>query len=143
MDDNLKSQKAESSPEILDKYLGMKVMLPRGDTNDFGFIVKSKRDFKGQPVGVSNDNPILDTSVYTVEFQDGSSDEYTANVIAESLYSQVDDYGEQYTFMDEIIDHQKTKEAVPLCEGYMKINGQDKMVITTRGWEILIPSSGI
>jgi hypothetical protein len=37
-------------------------------------------------------------------FPDGNVAEYSANVIAESLYSQVDDEGRQYLLMDEIID---------------------------------------
>jgi hypothetical protein len=38
-------------------------------------------------------NPILDTRVYDVEFPDGRVDKYAANVIAESMFAQVDDEG--------------------------------------------------
>jgi hypothetical protein len=32
--------------------------------------------------GRANDNPMLDTRTYDIEFPDGLSDEYTANIIA-------------------------------------------------------------
>jgi hypothetical protein len=31
---------------------------------------------------------MLDTSIYEIEFPDGLSDEYTANVIADNMYAQ-------------------------------------------------------
>ena len=92
----------------------------------------------GKPIGVTNDNPIIDSSVYQVEFRDGTMSEYTANIIAENLYSQVDEYGEQYTFMDEIMVHRKTKDAIPKSKGYISVNGQDRMVVTTRGWKFQV-----
>jgi hypothetical protein len=51
---------------------------------------------------------ILDTRIYEVQFPDGHMAEYTANVIAECIYSQVDDEGHQYLLLDEIIDYMKT-----------------------------------
>ncbi len=42
----------------------------------------------------------------------GHMAEFVANVIAECIYSQVDDEGHQYLIMDEIIDYIKTDEAV-------------------------------
>jgi hypothetical protein len=40
--------------------------------------------------GRANANPMLDTRTYEIEFPDGRSDEYTANVIAENMYAQCD-----------------------------------------------------
>jgi hypothetical protein len=43
--------------------------------------------------GRANANPMLDTRTYEIEFPDGRSDEYTANVIAENMYAQCDAEG--------------------------------------------------
>jgi hypothetical protein len=39
-----------------------------------GTVKNPKRDLKGNPVGRSNMNPLLDTREYKVEFSDGSID---------------------------------------------------------------------
>ena len=43
------------------------------------------------PVGTANDNPILDTRVYEVEYADGHKAALAANAIAENMFAQVDD----------------------------------------------------
>jgi hypothetical protein len=40
--------------------------------------------------GRANANSVLDTRTYEIDFLDGRSDEYTANVIAENMYAQCD-----------------------------------------------------
>jgi hypothetical protein len=55
-------------------------------------------------MGKHHSNPPLDTCKYEVEFPDGSLTMYTASMIAENLYAQVDTEGQQYQVMDEIID---------------------------------------
>ena len=45
--------------------------------------------FKGQ----YNENPILDTRVYEVMFPNGVMQEYSANVIAENMWAQVEEDG--------------------------------------------------
>ena len=44
-------------------------------------------------------------------------DKYTANVIAENMFAQVDDEGNQYLFMNEITDHRKDNTAIPIPDG--------------------------
>ena len=45
--------------------------------------------------------------MYDVEFHDECWAEYSTNVIAESLYSNVDDNGMSYGLISGIIDHRK------------------------------------
>ena len=52
---------------------------------------------------------MLDTSEYTVEMSDGSSQELTANIIAESMFAQVDFEGHHYQFLQEINDNRKDR----------------------------------
>ena len=130
-ENGLESENSDS--EIIDKYIGVKALLPRGDGNELGLVTKRKRDSEGHPIGHANSNPIIDTSVYTVKFCDCSIQEYTENNIAESLYSQIDDEGAQFALMDEIINHRTTKEAVAKADGYTQVNRQERMVIKTHG----------
>ena len=52
-------------------------------------------------------------------FPDGSVSKYAANIIAENIYSQVDEDGHRYQMIDCILDHRKTAAAIPTSEGYI------------------------
>ncbi len=96
---------AEVTPEIGDNYLSAELMLPKGGVMVKGRVTEGKRDRDGNPVGHANDNPILDTRSYIIDFDDGSQTELTATMIAESLYSQCDPVGNQYVLLEEIVEH--------------------------------------
>ena len=44
-------------------------------------------------------------------------DKYTANVIAENMFAQVDDEGNYYLLMNEITYHRKDNTAIPISDG--------------------------
>ncbi len=96
---------AEVMPKIGGNYLSAELMLPKGGVMVKGCVTVHKRDREANPVGCANDNPILDTRLYIVNFDDGYQTELTANMIAESLYSQCDPDGSQYVLLEEIVDH--------------------------------------
>jgi hypothetical protein len=51
--------------------------------------------------------------------------QYQANVIAENMCAPVDDEGQQYQILDEIIDHHKDNTAIPILDGMVhSANGQ-------------------
>jgi len=75
-------------PETYDQYISAQVILPTHDAQLLGMVTAWKRDLHGNPICVSNKNPILDTRVYEVTFPDGHTAEFSANTIAECLYSQ-------------------------------------------------------
>jgi hypothetical protein len=79
-----------------------------------GEVLRRRRDRNGRPIGVRNSNPILDTREYEVVFPDGSSQSYAANVIAENLYSQVDEEGHSYAILQEIVDHERVDSNITL-----------------------------
>jgi hypothetical protein len=103
---------AEITPEIGDNYLSAELMLPKGNVMVKSCVTVRKRDRDGNPVGRADDNPILNTRSYIVDFDDGNQTELTANMIAESLYSQCDLDGNQYALSEEIVDHQCLPSAV-------------------------------
>ena len=77
------------TPEVMDDtYLNMEVAIPRHDEGpELARVTKRLRDKDGLPIGTANDNPILDTRIYEVEYLDGHTTSLAANTIAENLFS--------------------------------------------------------
>jgi hypothetical protein len=125
--------------EAFDQYIAAEVRLPKDGQEVLGQVVARKRDPDGNPVGRSNANPILDSRVYEVMFPDGTTAEYSANVIAECMYSQVDNEGNQYLLLDSIIDWKKTDEAVDESNIWqVSFNGNLHPRRTTKGWKLCV-----
>ena len=123
-----------------DVYVHAEVLMPHiGDMMQAARVIGCLTDGEGNPVGQYDPNPMMNTRVYDVMFPDGAIQQYSANIIAESLYENSDEDGFRYQLMDEILDHQKTKDAVEKSGGFVTSkNGQKKYKITTKGWEFLI-----
>ena len=119
------------TPEELDKYISAEVILPNGEARQRATVLRRKRDRHGNPIGLENSNPVLDTRVYQVQFPDGTLKEYSANVIAENIYSQVDSEGRQYLLIDEIQSHK--------CDG-TALRGDSRNRQTTKGWKFQVLS---
>ena len=98
----------------------------------------SERDADENLIGNANANPLLDTRLYEVEFPDGDIREYAANVIAESIYSQVDDEGRYHLLLESLVDHSKDDTAVPMEDEYIVSNRNRRRKLTTKGWSICI-----
>ena len=66
--------------------------------------------------------------------------EYSANLFAESIYSQVDDEGHQFLLLKEIIDHDADATAVRNNDKYHITNEtvNPKLERTTKGWKLLV-----
>jgi hypothetical protein len=66
---------AEILPKMGNNYLSAELMLPKGGVMVMGHVTAHKRNRDGNPVGLANDNPILDTRSYIVNFDDGNQTE--------------------------------------------------------------------
>ena len=96
-------------------------------------------DLNGNPIGKRNDNPILDTRMYDLQFPDGSVEQYTANIVAESMYSSIDDDGRMFSLLDAIIDHEKDGSAVRKQDATITNKyGRQVPRPTTKGWRLLV-----
>jgi hypothetical protein len=104
----------EFSPDIYDDtYVNMELALPRsGGEVEFARVTKRLRDKDGLPIGTANDNPILDTRVYEVEYPDGHKTSLAANMIAENLFAQVDSEGNRHVLFDEITSYRTNGKEV-------------------------------
>jgi hypothetical protein len=128
---------AEIAPEIGDNYLSSELMLPKGGVMVKGHVTVRKRDLDGNPVGHANDNSILDTRSYIVNFDDDNQTELTANMIAEFLYSQCDPDSNQYVLLEEIIDHQRLPAAIKLSDQrIVHADGKTYLKHSTVGWQL-------
>jgi hypothetical protein len=125
-------------PEAFDRYLTAEVALSRGGGEpERGKVLRRKRNADGDPIGKAHENPLFDTRQYEVEFADGSVGSYTANMIAESLYSVADSEGNHFLMLDELVGHKADKTAVPKEDGYItNQSGHRSRRTTTRGWKL-------
>lgn len=140
VDPDLRQPEAdEYTTETFDRYLASEVLINRGGETIRGTVKSRRKDLNGIPVGKANDNPLLDTREYQVEFDDGSEETYTANLVAENIYSQVDSSGHRLVLLNEIIDHRKDGRALVGDDGfYTDHSGTRRPKRTTAGWKILV-----
>jgi hypothetical protein len=127
----------EWTPETFDKYLVAEVLLPHGGELVRAKVTGRKRASDGTPVGVARLN--LDSRAYEVSFPDGSTNCYAANMITESLYSQVDADGREFVLMKEIVDHRSDGSVVPDDDAYyVDPNSWMTRQMTREGWKLLV-----
>ena len=108
-----KPEVADYTPTgLYDALISAEVILPKGDILVPATVTRRKRDADGNPVGTAHPNPIMDTRVYEVEFPDGHTEDFAANIIAQNVYAQVDPEGRRYLLLDEIINHHKGQTAI-------------------------------
>jgi hypothetical protein len=102
-----------------------------------GRVTSWKRDKDGNPVGLANTNPILDTREYTFTFDDGDETVLIANLIAEAMYAQCDPDGNQYVLLDSIIDHRRLDAAIrPSDQKVAGPDGHTYLKRSTIGWQV-------
>ena len=126
-------------PEADDNYVDASLMLPaRGNALARGTVIGRKRDAQGNPIGNANTNPILDSCVYRVEFEDGDVCELTANVIAESMYASCDADGNEYILFDSFVDHKSNRKAMTKDSQRIVHNGRNSLRRSTAGWHFCV-----
>ena len=131
----------DHTPEVLeDTYLNMELALPRdGEGPEFAKVTKRLRDANGIPIGTANDNPILDSRLYEVEYADGYKASLAANTIAENMFAQVDDEGHRFVLLDCIVDHRVDGTELRKENAFIQSsNGGRRRKETTKGWDILL-----
>ena len=102
-------------------------------------VIRRAKDIHGDIKGSYNDNPLLNTISYEVQFPDGELKEYGTNVIAENMYAQVDADGHHHTLLDAIVDICSNADAVSKADMYFTTKSdQRRMCKTTSGWDLLV-----
>jgi hypothetical protein len=102
-------------------------------------VVKCAKGIGGEPVSSAHANPFFDTREYEIECTDGTIEPYAANVIAKNMYAQVNNEGNMFQLLDEIMDHKKDDTAIDIANGTVTTSsGKMKPKITTQGWQLLV-----
>ena len=125
--------------EDLDNYIHAQLLLDVGNGKLQGRVTQRVRAPDGSKKGKPHKNPMFDTRAYLVEFSDGSVSKYTANIIAENIYSQVDQEGRSFAILSEICGHKHDRTVIPKGEGFhTSHNGNRSPKKTTRGWKLQV-----
>lgn len=122
-------------------YVGMQVGLKRGTDGEIirASVKRQAVDDDGRVIGVPSSNPLLDSRQYEVEYEDGTKEILTANLLAESILEQVDEHGHKHRMMEEINGHRKSDEALNEDESWYRTkNGTKRRKHTTKGWELFV-----
>ena len=71
--DEVKEADDVFTPDVYDAYLNMELAIPQGDSLEprLARVTKRLKDANGLPIGLANENPILDTRMYEIEYLDG------------------------------------------------------------------------
>jgi hypothetical protein len=102
-----------------------------------GHVTSRKWDKDGNPIGLANANPILDTREYTFTFEDGDETVLNANLIAEEIYAQCDPDRNQYVLLDSIIDHRRLNTVIrPSDQKVVRPDGWTCLKRSTIGWQV-------
>ena len=122
-----------------DTLINAEVLLPQGEDLQKARVMKRRINTDGNEIGTYDSNPLLNSIIYEVKFPDGTVQDYGANVIAENLYSQLDEDGHRQQVLDCILEHSKDDTAVPKAEKYAVTKGGSKRLRkTTIGWKMLV-----
>ena len=137
IDDIIDSADAECAHDTYHQYIGAEVAVP--DAAGVRRMAKVLRQVRANTNEGETNNPLLDTSVFEVQFPDGTIDRLTANLIAENLMSQCDENGYHYQALHEIVEHRKDGTALSKENGFIRSkSGNIHPKKTTRGWELLV-----
>ena len=121
------------------KFIYAHLRLPHEYTMAQAIVKRRKLDADGNTVGTYNDNPILNTAVYEMEFDDGLTKKCATNIIADNIYQQVDRERRMFTTMEGIIDHRNDDSAVNMNDKYVITKrGWQRLQTTTKGWQLLV-----
>ena len=75
----------EHNLEVLDECTGAEVMFPHGSEHVKVIVKARARDLRNQPIGIKDQNPLLDARECEVQPADGSTEKHSANLTAESI----------------------------------------------------------
>ena len=129
---------AEKAADTYHSFVGAEVIVPDASGNRrMAKVLRRVRD--AMTTDETPTNVFNDRSVFEVQFPDGTVDRLGANVIAENIFSQIDENGRQFQILREIVEHQKDASAITIDNGYVTSrSGNRHLKKTTRGWKLLV-----
>ncbi len=90
-------------------------------------------------IGTFHKNPLLNTLHYECEFDDGTTREYAANLIASNIFIELDADDFSSSLLYHIVDHKCSGEATTMANKYFVTKtGIKRMCQMTVGWKFLV-----
>jgi hypothetical protein len=126
-----------------DTCLNKEIAIPRGagcdgDGVQFGRVTNRLSDADCTPIGMVNENPLLGAREYEIEFLEGHSEGLSASLVAQNLFSQIDEEGVRHALLDDIIDHRRNATALDKEDAFNTMSNSVKQrKQTTQGWQLL------
>ena len=124
--------KTFSQQPLYDQFVKAEVRMPHNRGMKNGKVVGRTRADDGRVYGTYDEDPYRNTVSYDVEFLDGEIKNYSASLIADNMYAQVDKEGYVYNLLDSILDHKYKRK------GNDQQGNSNKLAKTTRGWILLV-----
>jgi hypothetical protein len=115
--------------------VGLELTLPQGEMMVPATVIGVSMDADGKVISNENENPILNTTLYDVQFNDGMIKSYAANTVAENVYNMVNANGESEAIFSGIIGHRSTDNAVSKSDRFFTVGGKKFPRKTTAGWQ--------
>ena len=120
-----------------DKLINVEIYVQHGDALEKGKVIGRSIGPDGTTTGQYDDNPILNSVIYDVEFPDGQVKEHAANVIAENMLCRVDEDGFSNALLESIISWKKDDSVVDKVDKHIVTgNGQRRLRKSTQGWKL-------
>ena len=119
----------------------MELALPKGDdlNPQLTKVTKRLKNTNGTQIGTANDNPILNSRMYEVEYQDGTKALLVVNYITKNMFAQVDQEGNHHVLLDKIIDYRVNGREVKQQDSFIITrSGTKRRHETTIGWQLLV-----
>jgi hypothetical protein len=122
-----------------DTLINIDGFLPKGEADALAKVMQHSVDSNGKVIGEFNENPLLNTILYECKFKDGTTKEYTANMIASNIFQESDADGYSSLFLYHIINHKRSGNAISMEDKFFVTkSGTMRMRQTTVGWKLLI-----
>ena len=119
-----------------DGLINAELLIYNGEKMEIAKITRRTLGPDGTTAGTYDKDPKLNSMIYEVEFPDGMVKEYSVNVIAQNLLSQIDSEGFSNTAFDSIIDYKKDESALKKKNRFIVTKpGRRKLRKSTVGWK--------
>ena len=124
---------------LADTLINAEVLPPNEDSKAIARVVQQATNEDGHLIGTFHENPLLNTLLYECEFDDGTTREYSANMIASNIFLESDADGFSSFLLYHIVDHKCSGEATTMANKYFVTKtGTERMRQTTVGWKFLV-----
>ena len=96
IDEIIDNSDEERAPNSYDQYIGAKVVLPDWNGEKLMGKIRKRVRYDDTCTGKFNYNAMHEKYLYEVEYPDGTTEQLSANILAENMLSQVDSEGNHY-----------------------------------------------